>query len=519
MKISNIYTERQSGNISDKWNFYLREYDRLFAPYASRAINLLEIGVQNGGSLEVWASYFAEGSNIVGCDINPLCGVLQFESDAVHLVVGDVNLTDTQSAIHAHTPAFDIVIDDGSHTSPDIIQAFCALFGRVNEGGVYVVEDMHCSYWQAFGGGLHHPHSAYAFFKALVDICNYEHWGVDTEPAAFLNNLGFDIANLAPHLDQIHSIEFLNSMCVVRKQAPEQNVLGLRVVKGSVEAVCANLCYDNTAARSPDERANPYSITPAMVHNFSPKDLLCSSNQVARLAEQGALSVLYWRGADQGGFAEDRTIKLPWHFGPDDQTFLFTLPPAAGVVTALRWDVTDRPAWCHVQAAWLCNALGVQLWSWQPGMALFEHLSPDMMLLAPGPESSALDVLAHGFDPQGFLCVPADVLGQITPGCVFGATITMQLAALALPLLAARVSMQPIAPPPAHSAVAAELKDIVDLLRQSLLARDATISQQRHQLQEQRTHQEQMRVELVRAEAQLALLKDLMLGSNGDDCL
>jgi hypothetical protein len=497
----------------------------LFASYASRAVNLLEIGVQNGGSLDVWASYFAKGSKIVGCDIDPSCAALQFESDAVQLVVGDVKQIATQCTIFAHAPAFDIVIDDGSHTSPDIIQTFCALFGRVNDGGLYVVEDLHCSYWQSFGGGLYRPHSAVSFFKALVDVCNHEHWGVDTEPTAFLNNLGFDVAGLAPHLAHIHSVEFLNSMCVVRKQAPGQNELGLRVVKGNVEAVTANRSYDNTAAPIPDERTNPYSIAPAVVHSLSPKDLLSSSNQVARLAEQGALSAMYWRSAGQPVFSEDRTIHLPWHYGSERQTFLFTLPSAAGPVAALRWDVTDRPAWCHVQAAWICNAQGERLWSWQPGMALFDRPSPDMFVLVHGPESAELAVLAQGFDPQSLLCVPADVLGQLNAGCVFGATVTMQLPALALPLLVDRLSVQqvgshqPIAPPPAQSAVAAELKDIVDLLRQSLLARDATIGQQQQQLQEHRTRQEQMRVELVRAAAQLALLKDLMLGSNGNDCL
>lgn len=256
--IATLYEQRQRGNVSDKWSLYLREYDRLFASYTRSVVNFLEIGVQNGGSLDVWLRYFAKGSIIVGCDINPSCGAIHFESAGVALVVGDINQVEVRQAIYAHTPIFDIVIDDGSHTSPDIIQTFCSLFGRVADGGLYVVEDLHCSYWKSFGGGLHHPHSAYAFFKALVDVCNHEHWGLHTQPAEFLSNLGFEVGELAAHLSHIHRIEFLNSLCIVHKQLPVQNRLGLRVVKGSVETVYPIKHLDGQPSPVPDEHDNPY---------------------------------------------------------------------------------------------------------------------------------------------------------------------------------------------------------------------------------------------------------------------
>ena len=173
MSITKLYEQRQTGNVSDKWSLYLREYDRLFASYANRAINILEIGVQNGGSLDIWEKFFAKGSKIIGCDINPLCGSLQFDSDGIKVIVGDINKITTRDAIFEYVPTLDLVIDDGSHTSPDIIKTFCELFDHLADGGLYVVEDLHCSYWQRFGGGLHHPYSAFAFFKALVDVCNH----------------------------------------------------------------------------------------------------------------------------------------------------------------------------------------------------------------------------------------------------------------------------------------------------------------------------------------------------------
>ena len=525
MVLLSMFKRPNSGKVSDKWSLYLPEYDRLFAPYALQNVNLLEVGVQNGGSLDVWASFFAEGSKIVGCDIDPLCGALQFESDSVQLVVGDINHADTQRTIFAHATAFDIVIDDGSHISPDIIQTFCALFGRLNDGGLYVAEDLHCSYWQRFGGGLHHPHSAYAFFKALVDVVNHKHWGVDTDPVTYLAQLGFEVGDLAQYLGHIHSVEFLNSLCVVRKQIPAQNGLGLRVVRGSVEAVCANQCYDNTAPPIPDERANPYSVAPAMVPRLSPQDALSATAPAAQLASLGAQTKLYWREADQADFAEERTVECAWQFGPHKQTLAWTLPPTLGVVTALRFDMTDRPAWCRVHNVWLCNPQGERLWTWQPGTALLARPWEDMQALPLGDEPAGLDVLALGFDARALLCLPTEVLSQVGAGCVFGATITFQLALLALPLLAEHVNaltpdtVQPPTPSAAPLSLAADLADIVGLLRDSLSARDETIRLQQQQLQQQKTLQEQMRIELVRAEAQLDLLKDMSRHSGVDDFL
>lgn len=51
--LQQLYQEHH-GKVSDKWSLYLAEYDRLLSPYRERAVNLLEIGIQNGGSLEIW---------------------------------------------------------------------------------------------------------------------------------------------------------------------------------------------------------------------------------------------------------------------------------------------------------------------------------------------------------------------------------------------------------------------------------------------------------------------------------
>jgi hypothetical protein len=55
---------------TDKTPGYLALYDELFAPLRDRDIRLLELGVKQGGSLELWRDYFPLG-RIVGLDMNP----------------------------------------------------------------------------------------------------------------------------------------------------------------------------------------------------------------------------------------------------------------------------------------------------------------------------------------------------------------------------------------------------------------------------------------------------------------
>ncbi len=260
--LTDLYLSRQQGKVSDKWALYLREYERIFAPYRSLPVSILEVGVQNGGSLEVWTEYFTNASIIVGCDINPKCSNLVYESPKVRIVIGDVNNQTTQAQIKEHSESFDIVMDDGSHNSSDIIETFCELFPRVKDGGIYIVEDLHASYWRDYGGGLYAPSSANAFFKALTDVCNKEHWGKPFSIEEYFKGLEFPFSIPAQAFSHVHRIEFLNSMCVIHKAPTELNVLGLRTVTGNQEHLHQITQLAGTTSRAPDQSNNPWSLAP-----------------------------------------------------------------------------------------------------------------------------------------------------------------------------------------------------------------------------------------------------------------
>jgi len=242
-----------TGFVSDKWESYLHCYDELLSRRRDEPISLLEIGIQNGGSLEVWSSYFPNAVSLIGCDINPDCAKLSYADPRVKVVVGDANGDKARSEILGTQTAFDVIIDDGSHKSSDIVKSFALYFPHLREGGVFIAEDLHCSYWRQFEGGLFDQISSISFFKRLVDIINFEHWGIAGDRASILQEFGskYGVTLSDELLSRVHSVEFQNSMCIIRKRPPAENLLGPRTIAGVTELVVqGHLPLFGSAARA-----------------------------------------------------------------------------------------------------------------------------------------------------------------------------------------------------------------------------------------------------------------------------
>lgn len=231
--------KNKSGKVSDKWTHYFATYDQKILSFKNLDINLLEIGVQNGGSLEVWAEYFPKARKIIGCDINLKCANLSFSDPRISTIIGDANTDEIELEINSIASKFNLIVDDGSHSSGDIVKSFVRYFKALEFGGVYIVEDLHCSYWQDYEGGLYDPYSSISFFKRLVDICNYEHWGSELTRRDFLSGFEkkYSITFDEDILGLISSIEFSNSICIIFKNDQCNNLLGARVIGGVEEVV------------------------------------------------------------------------------------------------------------------------------------------------------------------------------------------------------------------------------------------------------------------------------------------
>lgn len=66
-----------------KWIHYFDIYERLFEKFIGKEINILEIGVSHGGSLQMWKEYFGDKATIFGLDIDPLCK--SFEEEKINI--------------------------------------------------------------------------------------------------------------------------------------------------------------------------------------------------------------------------------------------------------------------------------------------------------------------------------------------------------------------------------------------------------------------------------------------------
>ena len=159
-----------------KWMHYFPLYDRHFSKYRSKTdkIIILEIGVKNGGSLDLWNKYFgSENCEIYGVDIDLKCKKL--EGKNIKIFIGDQEDREFLKTLVSSIPPIDILIDDGGHTMIQQINTFEELYQHVKPGGVYLCEDTHTSYWTNYGGGFRKPNTFMEYTKELMDKLNHHH--------------------------------------------------------------------------------------------------------------------------------------------------------------------------------------------------------------------------------------------------------------------------------------------------------------------------------------------------------
>jgi hypothetical protein len=155
------------GRLCSKWLHYFEVYERHFARFRGTSFTFVEIGVQGGGSIDMWRSYFGPNARIVGADISPDCRL--FVAPNTEIYIGDQGdpafLRDLVSAVGP----IDVLLDDGGHTMHQQITTFEHCFPSITANGVYVCEDTHTSYWPPYGGGLRAPGSFLEYMKGKVD--------------------------------------------------------------------------------------------------------------------------------------------------------------------------------------------------------------------------------------------------------------------------------------------------------------------------------------------------------------
>lgn len=136
-----FFQNHRTGHGVWKWEHYFEIYRRHLSKFVGRSPNVLEVGVYSGGSLEMWRSYFGEGSHIYGVDIEPACKA--YESDHVSVLIGDQADRRFWADCKRSVNGIDILIDDGGHTVDQQRVTLEEMLPYLRAGGVYLCEDIH----------------------------------------------------------------------------------------------------------------------------------------------------------------------------------------------------------------------------------------------------------------------------------------------------------------------------------------------------------------------------------------
>jgi hypothetical protein len=169
-----FFTANRAGIPLDKWVHYFPIYERHLARYRGLPVRVLEIGVYRGGGLELLRHYLGEEAHLVGIDIDEAAATAVGGRHPVE--IGDQEDPGfLRRVAEIHGP-FDVVLDDGGHRMRQQIASVETLFPLLNDGGAYIVEDCHTSYWPEYqepdGDGM----TFMGWLKGRVDDLNAHHF-------------------------------------------------------------------------------------------------------------------------------------------------------------------------------------------------------------------------------------------------------------------------------------------------------------------------------------------------------
>ncbi len=161
------------GRAVNKWPHYFPVYDRHLARYRGGDVTVAEFGVWHGGSLQMWRDYFGPRSRVIGVDIDPRCTAAAGEG--ITVVTGDQEDREFLAGLAARAGPFDVVIDDGGHSMAQQLATFEVMWPALAEGGTFLVEDVHTSYWPDYGGGYRRAGTFTEHAKDMIDRINAWH--------------------------------------------------------------------------------------------------------------------------------------------------------------------------------------------------------------------------------------------------------------------------------------------------------------------------------------------------------
>jgi len=152
---------------STKWHGFSKFYEKHLDQIKNKKISILEIGCHEGSSAAAFAKYFPK-SLILCLDIN----VSRFKYFSKRIKVRSVNASDKKDVKNLFKKeksnknfSYDLIVDDGSHKTSDILYTLRNMFDLVKPGGYYIIEDYKLANFFNYFHNINEPKADYILNK------------------------------------------------------------------------------------------------------------------------------------------------------------------------------------------------------------------------------------------------------------------------------------------------------------------------------------------------------------------
>lgn len=346
-----------------------------------------------------------------------------------------------------------------------------------------------------------------------------------------------------PNEYHVKELDFDEFACLVKRYFPATRFYAQRVLNGSMlspwghaESGLSNYSGSDPIECSDGLRNPIYFLALAGLRDlptlgnsvFECSSPHSSPKDIPRFLEARLYPTEYVDGVHRF-CGEERAFGLVYEPDSTVKSLELTLPPDLQLLSGLRLDIANGPAVIDLHTLSLHQANGELIWLWDGDCAAFINKCGIFCL----DDSNGTTLLCVDGDPRLDLDIPVKLLNKAHSGAFLRLTFTPKSLLPELPPIIQKLlhvkSLSSVESDsknfsevgaaandtdiPFHIPLLAKSLELFhSLLSQSLQRKDQLLVQQQRQLH-------QMRDELLRAEAQLDLLKDVMLGSREEDRL
>jgi cephalosporin hydroxylase len=123
---------------------YLELYQKLLLPIKNKATHVLEVGVMEGGSIDLWSKFFTN-AHVFGIDIVDNVRIDELRKNNKVTLLLNNNAYDPEFVKQRflnNNITFDFLLDDGPHTLESMLKFIQYYLPLLKDNGIFIIEDV-----------------------------------------------------------------------------------------------------------------------------------------------------------------------------------------------------------------------------------------------------------------------------------------------------------------------------------------------------------------------------------------